>query len=121
MPRVSPSHLVLKFACATQQVLDLVPEIDKKQLSDKYRGRLRARLEEFTDILWPSDSPEGESNVSKQVATVEVPLVSDVRWEPEAQRAATLHIAPAALVDDVESGTSSALQMAKAKIQKTRG
>ena len=48
MPRASPSHLVFKFACATQHVLDLIPEIDKKQLSDKHRGRLRARIEELT-------------------------------------------------------------------------
>jgi hypothetical protein len=118
MPRSSPSNLVFKFACATQQVLDLVPEIDKKQLSDKHRGRLRARLEELTDILWPSDAPEDESNVSKQVATVDKPLVSDVRWEPEANRAALRRNAPSTLVDDVESITSSALKTAKAKIQK---
>ena len=47
--RASPSHLVFKFACATQHVLDLIPEIDKKQLSDKHRGRLRARIEESTN------------------------------------------------------------------------
>ena len=62
MPRASPSHLVFKFACATQHVLDLIPEIDKKQLSDKHRGRLRARIEELTNSLCTNDYPQENSN-----------------------------------------------------------
>ena len=46
------------------------------------------------------------------------PLVSDVRWEPDAKRAATLVSEPAPSIPHVESKASSALKAAKATIQK---
>ena len=109
MPRASPSHLVFKFACATQHVLDLIPEIDKKQLSDKHRGRLRARIEELTNGLCTSDYPEEDSKFSKGDAAGDAALVSDVRWERNV---------PAVVTADVESKASVALKTAQAKIQK---
>ena len=54
----------VKFACATQHVLDLIPEIDKTQLSEKHRGRLRARIEELTNSLCTNDYPE--ENLKRQ-------------------------------------------------------
>ena len=110
MLRASPSHLVFKFACATQQVLDLIPEIDKKQLSDKHRDRLRARIEELTNTLNPQESLE--------VASVDELPATGVRWTPEVKQVATLANAPAVDIADVESKTSAALKMAKVKIQK---
>ena len=109
MPRASPSHLVFKFACATQHVLDLIPEIDKKQLSDKHRGRLRARIEELTNSLCTSDYPEEDSKFSIGDAAGDAALVSDVRPERNV---------PAVVTADVESKASAALKTAQAKIQK---
>ena len=109
MPRAPPSHLVFKFACATQHVLDLIPEIDKKQLTDKHRGRLRARIEELTNGLCTSDYPEEDSKFSKGDAAGDAALVSDVRWERNV---------PAVVTADVESKASVALKTAQAKIQK---
>ena len=116
--RASPSHLVFKFACATQHVIDLIPEIDKKELTEKHRERLRARVAEIADTLWPRDSPGEKPSVSKVVTSVDKPPVSDVRWEHETKRANALVNAPALDIADVESKASSALKTAKAKIQK---
>ena len=39
-------------------------EIDKKQLSEEHRGRLRARIEELTNSLCTNDYPE--ENLQRQ-------------------------------------------------------
>ena len=80
--------------------------------------RLRARVAEIADTLWPRDSPGEKPSVSKVVTSVDKPPVSDVRWEHEAKRASALVTAPAVDIADVESKASSALKTAKAKIQK---
>ena len=116
--RSSPSHLVFKFASATQHLLDLIPEIDKKQLSEKHRGRLRARVEELSSGLWPNESGDETLNLTKVSTSGDRPLVSDVIWESDAKRAATLVSEPAPSIPHVESKASSALKAAKATIQK---
>ena len=116
--RSSPSHLVFKFASATQHLLDLIPKIDKKQLSEKHRGRLRARVEELSSGLWPNESDEETLNLRKLATSLEKPPVSEIRWESEAKRAATLASEAVPSIPQVESKTSSALKAAKAKIQK---
>ena len=116
--RSSPSHLVFKFASATQHLLDLIPEIDKKQLSEKHRGRLRARVEELSSGLWPNESDEETLNLKKLAISCDKPPVSEIRWESEAKRAATLASEAVPSIPQVESKASSALKAAKAKIQK---
>ena len=65
MLRSSPAHLVYKFGCATQHLIELIPLIDNKNLSGKQKERLRARVEELSKALWPSEG-EDENNEQMQ-------------------------------------------------------
>ena len=59
-PRSSPAHLVFKFGCAVQQLLDLAKQLDTKNLSIKQTTRLQERMHDLDCALWP-DEPHGEA------------------------------------------------------------
>ena len=59
-PRSSPAHLVFKFGCAVQQLLDLATQLDTKNLSVKQTTRLQERMHDLDCALWP-DEPHGEA------------------------------------------------------------
>ena len=59
-PRSSPAHLVFKFGCAVQQVLDLATQLDTKNLSVKQTTQLQERMHDLDCALWP-DEPHGEA------------------------------------------------------------
>ena len=59
-PRSSPAHLVFKFGCAVQQLLDLATQLDTKNLSIKQTTRLPERMHDLDCALWP-DEPHGEA------------------------------------------------------------
>ena len=117
MPRASPSHLVFKFACATQQLLDLIPEIDNKELSEKHRERLRARVDDIANNLWPKDSSDDTTSSLKEIAESNTPQVAAVLWGADAKRADKSASAPDPMLQDAENIASSALKSARAKIQ----
>ena len=58
-PRSSPAHVVWKYKCTAQQLLDLVPQLDAKQLSAPMRARLHAWNDALDRALWP-DEPHAE-------------------------------------------------------------
>ena len=58
-PRSSPAHLVYKFGCGVQGILNLSSQLDAKQLSSRQRDRLRERLHELDTTLWPEE-PRGD-------------------------------------------------------------
>ena len=117
MPRASPSHLVFKFACATQQLLDLIPEIDKKELSEKHRERLRARVDDIANNLWPKDSSDDTTSSLKEIAESNTPQVAEVLWGSDAKRTDKSAGAPDPIIAEAEGIASSALKTARAKIQ----
>ena len=117
MPRASPSHLVFKFACATQQLLDLIPETDKKELSEKHRERLRARVDDIANNLWPKDSSDDTTSSLKEIAESNTPQVAEVLWGSDAKRTDKSAGEPDPITAEAEGIASSALKTARAKIQ----
>ena len=99
--------------------MDLIfQQLDKKQLSDNHRRRLRERIEELTKFLFPHESLGDNSYISEELASVDELPVSGVQWTPEVKQAATLANTLAVDIADVESKTSLAFKMARAQIQK---
>ena len=69
MLRSSPAHLVYKFGCATQHILEFVPLIDSKSLSKKQKQGLRSRIEELRNALWPSEVSDEKTEQAQEMVS----------------------------------------------------
>ena len=117
MPRASPCHLVFKLACAAQHLLDFIPDIDKKDPSKKHRERLRARVGDISNTLWPKDSPDDTIDLVQELAATNRPQVAEVQLGSDAKRTDKSAGAPDLIITDAEGIASSALKTAREKIQ----
>jgi len=88
-PRSSPAHLVYKFGCLKQQMLDLGKQLDAKNLSVRQRERLRAHLHELDEALWP-EQPHAQPRPVPRAPPSAAPAAA-TGADPVAEAAAAAH------------------------------